>query len=100
MLTRDEIIEKLRSELPYLKEKYNVEKIGIFGSFAKEQQTPESDIDIVVEFIKPLGFDFVEFGEYLENLLGTKVDILTKSGIKSIRIKSIAQDIVRNIIYA
>lgn len=99
MLTREKVIEILRRELPYLASQYGVKRIGLFGSFAKEIQKDDSDIDVVVEFKKPIGLEFVEFAECLEKVLGKKTDILTPDGIKGIRIKKIARDIERDVIY-
>ena len=100
MLTKDEIIDRLRKEFSNLKNQFGVKKIGIFGSFAKGLQKEDSDIDIIVEFDIPIGLEFVDFAEFLENLFNKKVDILTPDGIKSIRIKRVADDIERSIIYA
>lgn len=99
MLTRDKILQTLRNELSYFKTEYGIERIGIFGSVAKEMQTEQSDIDLFVEFDRPIGLKFIEFGDYLEKLLGRKTDILTPIGIKSIRLKHIAKEIEENIIY-
>ncbi|MFX1299190.1 MAG: nucleotidyltransferase family protein, partial [Promethearchaeota archaeon] len=59
-----------------------------------------SDIDVVVEFEKPIGLAFMDLAEYLEDLFNKKVDILTSAGIKSIRIEKVAEDIKRSIVYA
>ena len=99
MLTKKKVIEILRKEFPYLYSKYGVKRIGLFGSFAKGTQKANSDIDIVVEFEKPIGFKFFEFAEYIEKLLGRKVEILTAEGIKGIRVKEVATDIERSLIY-
>ena len=99
MLTREKVIEILRRELPHLASRYGVKRIGLLGSFAKEIQKDDSDIDIVVEFEKPIGLKFVEFAECLEKVLDKKTDILTPDGIKGIRIKKIARDIERSVIY-
>ena len=85
--------------MPYFSAEYGVKRIGIFGSFAKEIQTEQSDIDVFVEFDRPIGLKFMEFGDYLEKLLGRKTDILTPAGIKSIRLKHVAKEIEENIIY-
>ncbi|MEK6728069.1 MAG: nucleotidyltransferase domain-containing protein [Candidatus Omnitrophota bacterium] len=53
----------------------------------KGKYTKTSDIDMVVEFIRPIGLRFMDLAEYLEKRLGRKTDILTADGIKSIRIK-------------
>ncbi|MHA1440040.1 MAG: nucleotidyltransferase family protein [Promethearchaeota archaeon] len=99
MLTTEEIIRKLREVLPFLKKEFRITKIGLFGSFAGGKATKESDIDIVIEFEKPIGLAFIDLAEYLENLFNKKVDILTPEGIRSIRVNKIAQEINRSIIY-
>jgi predicted nucleotidyltransferase len=79
--------------------KYNVKKIGLFGSFIKNMQKKNSDVDLVVEFDVPSLDNFMDLIEYLENLFGRKVDILTPTGIETIRIKYIADDIKRSVVY-
>lgn len=100
LLSRKQILDKLREELPNLKNKFNVKRIGVFGSYAGDTQLPESDIDLIVEFEKPIGLLFMDLIESLENLFEKKVDILTSAGLKSIRIKKVAEDIERSIVYA
>ena len=99
MLTKAEVADLLREEYPYLVAEYGVKKIGLFGSYARGVPNEASDIDIVVEFERPIGFRFIEFTEYLERLLGKKVDVLTPAGIQGIRIARIAKDIEENIVY-
>lgn len=98
MLTQ-EVIKVLRNGLPYLRSNYGVKRIALFGSFAKGKQRGDSDIDILVEFKKPIGFKFIDFAEYIEKLVGRKVDILTPEGVKGIRIKEVAERIERGMIY-
>ena len=98
-MTRKKVIKILKKEFPHLVSEYGVKKIALFGSYAKGMQTGDSDIDILVEFEKPIGLKFVEFGEYLEKLLGVKTDILTPAGIEGIRIKKIADDIRKSVVY-
>ncbi len=99
MLTSEEIIKKLGEELPFLKKEFGIKKIGIFGSFIKGAQKEDSDIDIIVEFEKSIGLAFMDLAEYLENLFNKKVEILTPEGIRSIRVKKIAQKISNSVIY-
>ncbi|HHT9155070.1 MAG: nucleotidyltransferase domain-containing protein [Planctomycetes bacterium] len=104
MLTKEKIVDILRRELPYLRERYGVEKIAIFGSFAKGLQRKGSDVDILVELKKPLGLDFVDLAYYLEEVLNkVKVDVATfdclKSSYKNQRYEHIAEDIEQNLIY-
>lgn len=99
IMTREKVINVLRKELPYLLSKYGVKRIGLFGSYAKGASSEASDIDILVEFQKPIGLKFIELAEYLERLLGTKVDILTPTGIEAIRVEKVARDITESIVY-
>ncbi|MBU4266148.1 MAG: nucleotidyltransferase family protein [Candidatus Altiarchaeota archaeon] len=99
MLTPGKVIEILRKVLPHLGSSYGVKKMALFGSFAKGVQREDSDIDILVEFEKPIGFKFMDFAEYIEKRVGRKVDILTPEGIKGIRIKQVAEDIRRGVVY-
>jgi predicted nucleotidyltransferase len=99
MLSREEIIALLRQHYPYLAAEYGVKRVGLFGSFAEGLPDERSDIDLIVEFDRPIGFRFVELAEYLERLLGREVDLLTPASIRGIRIPWIADDIERSVIY-
>jgi len=99
MSPQQKVIELLRKEIPYLKENYGVKKIALFGSVVKGKYTKSSDIDMVVEFEKPIGLRFMDLAEYLEKKMGRKTDILTAEGVRSIRIKKVAQDIKRSLLY-
>lgn len=99
MLTKEEITEKLRKKYPYLVSKYGIKRIGLFGSYSKGEQTEDSDVDIIAEFERPIGLKFVEFAEYLEELLGKKTDILTPDGVRGITVKRIAEDIGKSVSY-
>lgn len=106
MLTREEIIEKLKENREILK-KYGVKKIGIFGSYVRGEQKRDSDIDLVVEFdlsmfdknFKGLFDAFMEVSFCIEMLFDKKIDILTPDSIKTIRIKEVAEEIERSIVY-
>ncbi len=99
MLTREKITETLRENLSHLAAEYGVKRIGLFGSYAQDTPTETSDVDIVVEFDRPIGFRFVEFTEYLERILGKSVDVLTPAGIQGIRIERIAKSIEESTLY-
>ena len=99
MLTREKVIEILRKELPYFGAEYGVKRIGLFGSYAKGTQAEDSDVDVVVEFERPIGLKFVEFAECLEKLLGRKTDVLTPAGLESIRVRGMVRDVRENIVY-
>ncbi len=99
MTTREAVIKKLREQQLYLAKEYGVRRIGVFGSYAKKTATPSSDVDLVVEFDRPIGFKFMDLGDYLERVLGRKVDILTPAGIQGIRSERVARDIEESIEY-
>jgi predicted nucleotidyltransferase len=99
MLTRDGIVTLLREHHPYLAAEYGVRKIGLFGSYAKGTFDETSDVDVIVEFERPLGFKFIELTEYLERLFGRKVDVLTPAGLQGIRISRVAESVAESIVY-
>lgn len=98
----DRIMRILKDHKEELKRRFSLKKIGVFGSYTRGEQTPESDIDIYVEFdIKNLTFDkYLELIDYLEKLLGRKIDLITKYGVETIRIPYIKEEIKRSLIYA
>ena len=96
MRTKEEILKILKDELPYLREKFNVKSIGLFGSYARDEQKDKSDVDILVEFSKPIGFfKFMELEEYLSKKLGVKVDLVTPDALKPM----IKPQIMREVVY-
>lgn len=82
MVTRDFIEKKLIRLKPLLSKKYNVERIGYFGSFSRNEQNDDSDVDILVEFRKPIGWEFFDLKDLLENELGIKVDLVSEKALK------------------
>jgi uncharacterized protein len=82
MLTKNEILTKLNELKPLLHKDYNVKQIGLFGSFSEDEQNEESDIDILVEFEKPIGWKFFALENYLEEVFQRKVDLVTKKSLK------------------
>ncbi len=98
MKTLSEIKEILRKHKKELKERYRVKSIAIFGSYARGEQTEKSDIDIMVEFDEnnyPSFSEYLELIEYLEKILGLKVDLITKNSIHNPYVKkSIEEDLI------
>lgn len=89
MKTLDEVKIELDLLKPVLKEKFQVETIGIFGSYSQGQQNTKSDIDILVTFQKPNNIDLVDFialKQFLSRKLKTKVDLVERDVLKT-RIK-------------
>ncbi len=77
-----------------LEEKYKVKSIAIFGSYVRNEQNAESDVDILVEFKEPVGLLFIHLADYLEEILSVKVDLLTHEAIKPNRKKYILEKLV------
>ena len=99
LLTTEKITNLLSEKSGYFAETYGVKRIGLFGSYAKGTYTEDSDIDIIVEFETPLGFKFMDFADYLEEILGKPVDVLTVGGLQGIRNPYVAQSIRESIVY-
>ncbi len=74
---------------------YAVREIGLFGSFSDETNSDESDIDILVELEKPIGWKFFSLELYLENIFNRKIDLVTKNALK----EQIKERILSNINY-
>jgi uncharacterized protein len=73
----------LRAQKPFLREKYKVAEIGVFGSFIRHEERIDSDVDILVDFEGKIDlFDLLELEEYLVNLFGRKVDLVTRKTLK------------------
>jgi hypothetical protein len=85
------ILAQHKSELT---EKYHLRKLGVFGSYARKNKTSQSDVDLLVEFEKPIGLEFVTLAEELESLLGIKVDLVSINAIKPKMLKIIKKDLV------
>ncbi len=98
-LSRARITRVLQEQRAYLRAEFGVEKIGLFGSYSKGTALEDSDIDLVIEFARPIGFRFMALADYLENLLGAPVDILTPEGIEGIRVPQVAEEIQEAVAY-
>jgi len=83
MISRTEIINKLKELKPKLYQEYSVRQIGLFGSFSDNSANEESDIDLIVDLEKPIGWKFFSLEIYLEQVFGRKIDLITKNALKS-----------------
>ena len=94
--TRQEVLLALRTLKGDVAREYSVETLGLFGSVARNEQTDRSDIDLLVEFSRPVGFvTFMRLEEFLSERLGTHVDLVTADSIKPL----IRQDILSEVVY-
>jgi hypothetical protein len=97
-LTGAQILQTLREHDEALK-RYAVQRIALFGSYAKGEETPESDIDFLVEFDKPTYDNFYNLIEYLEKLFGKKVEVLTPIALETMRVEEVAESIRQSLVY-
>ncbi len=90
------IQEQLAPHRAMLAADYDVKRLGIFGSVVHGDATPQSDVDMLVEFTKPVGmFRFLDLEEALSHLLGSKIDLVTKGALKTL----IRDEILRETVY-
>ena len=81
--------------MPILVDKYHISSIGLFGSVVRDDFSPtQSDIDIIVDFSQPVGIEFIDVAELLEQTLKKKVDLVSKNGIKDKYYAQIEPEIV------
>ncbi len=82
MKTVQEIEDKIRAIKPYLLDEFGINRIGYFGSFAKGNYKEDSDLDILVAFNKKIGWKFFELKDYLESVVGRRIDLVTEMSLK------------------
>jgi predicted nucleotidyltransferase len=96
MHTTRGIIRQLDEMRRELHDQYHVSRIGIFGSYSQGRQTTKSDLDLMVEFERPIGMlAFVHLRNLLAERLGMKVDLVTSDGLHPL----IRDDVMREVIY-
>ncbi len=94
MKTREEVIDCLRKNKPHLQSRFPLKSIALYGSYARNDQTETSDKDLLVEFSEPVGFEFLDLHEALENLLENKIDLTTRNAIKAHYLPYIEDDLI------
>ena len=85
MKSLNEIQQTLREQKPYLAEKFGVRIVGVFGSYVRQEQRPDSDLDLLIELDRPPKISLiglVELEDYLSQILGVKVDLAIKTNLK------------------
>ena len=95
MRTLQDIKQTLSPVFPRVKQKYKLKEMGIFGSYVKNVQTEQSDVDILVDFdVPPSLFEFVDLKNELTDVLNMNVDVVMKSALKPHIGKRIVQEVV------
>ncbi len=93
LISIKELLQRLKPELA---SRYSVKSIGLFGSIVRDDfSAANSDIDIIVDFSKPVGIEFIDLANYLESHMKRKVDLVSRNGIK----KNFYKEIEREIVY-
>jgi len=93
---KKEIKEVLKKSKSILREKFKVKRIGFFGSYVRGEESEASDVDILVEFYKPIGWEFIDLKEFLKDILGRDVDLVTVKALKP----NIKDKILKEVVYA
>ncbi len=95
MKNRDDIFQILTDLKPQLQREFSLSSIGVFGSFAKNEYNENSDLDILVETTKPIGWKLLTLQIFLEKLFNIKVDLTTKNALKN----QLKEEILNSVIY-
>ena len=93
MITKAEILSKLTELKPILYRDFAVKEIGLFGSYSDNSNTEESDIDLLIELEKPIGWRFFTLELFLEKVFNKKIDLVTKNALK----EQIKDDILKQV---
>lgn len=94
MLHLHEVKDQLVKLKPELAAKFHVKSLGLFGSVVRDDFNPQSDIDIIVDFDQPVGIEFIDLANYMEALFLTKVDLVSRKGIKDKYFQLIEKEII------
>jgi predicted nucleotidyltransferase len=94
MRTLLEVKDTLSDHKNRLFKDYPIKSMAIFGSYSRKEQNDLSDIDILVEFSDKIGIRFIDLADDLENIVGFKVDLVSKKGIKDKYLESIHSDLI------
>lgn len=95
MRDAEDIREELAALKPQLQERYPIDDLGVFGSYARGEQQPDSDLDVIVTFEEPVTlFDLVRLEEELTRRLDITVDLVTGDSLKPRVATRVAEDVV------
>ena len=75
-------IKTIKKYEGFMRQEYKVGELGVFGSYARNEQRAGSDLDLLVKFYEPVGLGYFELKDFLEDVLKIDVDLVTTSGIK------------------
>ena len=93
-ITLPEIRRRLAAARPSLVRRYPIRSLGVFGSVARGDAGPDSDVDVLVEFSEPVGFEVADLAEELDALLGRHVDLVSRGALDDRRFAVVAADLI------
>lgn len=94
MRTLEEIKKILKEKRNFLEERFRVKNIGIFGSYIHNEGKESNDLDLLIEYHEPIGWEIVDLIDYLEGILGVKVDLVTRNALRPELSRSILNEVV------
>lgn len=94
MNRKDDILRILAKNKESLCSKYPIKSLAVFGSTAKEEDSEESDVDVLVEFNENIGIRFIDLADEIESLLDRRVDLVSKNAVKPKYYKSIKRELI------
>ena len=94
MKSLQEIINILKNNKNKLFNAYPIKSMAIFGSYSRKEQDDSSDLDILVEFSDKIGVRFIDLADDIEEIVGLKVDLVSKNGIKEKYLQAINSDLI------
>ena len=94
MNSRQKILDQLRAIKPALQQEFPLHRMALFGSWARNEQTEKSDVDILVDVDPSIGLRFVTLAERLEALLEQHVDVVSSRAVKPNLLKQIQAELI------
>ena len=94
MKNLEEIKSKLQGHKEILFSNYPLKSLAIFGSFSRNENHQNSDVDLLVDFSEPIGIRFIDLADEIESLLSISIDLVSRNGIKEKYYKAIEGDLI------
>lgn len=92
--SREEILTLLMKNKSAFEKQFKVRRLALFGSYARGDQGPDSDVDILVDIDPSVGLEFVTLADQIEQLLGLSVELVSLRAIKPSHLRYIEQDLI------
>lgn len=94
MICKGDIFKILEQNKSLLFSRYPIKSLGLFGSAVRDDFNETSDIDILVDFNRPVGIEFIDLADTLEKILNQKIDLVSRNGIKPKYFREIEKDLM------